>query len=369
MSSDVISELISIADKARVFASMPYIEGLTPRVFNETGKYQVHPSEEAVERREGIFKMDEIGISPLDHGGLYGDAVFEGILINHGQIFLFKEHLLRWWQSAKSLSISFPYTIEEMACKILQTVQQVGFNRNEKGYLRPIITRGFGNLGIHPKKCVAPTVYVIASTIQLYPPETYETGIELAVARQTRRQGRVIIDPNVKSCNYLNNILGLLETLHKGKLETMMITARGVVAEATADNIFLVSRHPGWETDPAQVEIITPSPDYCLVGITRKLIMQNARDLGYTIKEADDMLAIDFIGPDRECFMTGTGCGLMPIVGIENRAVGDGKPGSITKRLLAAITGNMKNPENGLGLQATKDEVLEYMDRPTVFER
>ncbi len=369
MSADIIVELKKISDKAKVFASMPYIKGLTPRIFNEEGRYEVYPTDESVERREGIFNMDEIGISPLDHGGLYGDATFEGILINYGHIFVFKEHLLRWRKSAEKLGINMPYTIEDVAVRIVKAIQQVGFSDDEKGYLRPILTRGFGNLGIHPKKCVAPTLYVICSTIQLYPQDTYETGIHLSVARNVRRQGRVIIDPNVKSCNYLNNILGLLETLHKGNLETMMLTATGVVAEATADNIFLIYRRDGWENDPSRVEVITPDPSYCLVGITRNIIMQEARKLGYTMKEADDMMPIDFVGPDREVFMTGTGCGLMPIVGIEGRNVGDGKPGPVTRNLLGAITKNMMNPEYGLSIKATESEVIEYLERPTVFER
>jgi len=369
MSSDVIKELERISAKARVFASMPYIDGLTPFIFGREGKYRSFETDEIVERREGVFRMDEVGLSPLDHGGLYGDAVFEGILINFGQVFLFKEHLLRWWRSAGKLSIRFPYTMEEIAWRIIQTIQEVGFEENEKGYLRPIITRGLGNLGIHPRKCIAPTVYCICSTIQLYPSETYETGIELAVARRIRRPGKVIIDPNIKSCNYLNNILGLLETLEKGRLETMMITAQGQVAEATADNLFLIFRSEGWETDPSKVEVITPSGEFCLRGITRSVIMQEARKFGYNVREADDMMAIDFVGPGRECFMTGTGCGLMPIVGIENRAVGDGEPGPVTKKLLAAITEDMRNPEYGLSIKATEEEVAEYMKRPTVHER
>ncbi len=341
---------------------MPYIKGLTPKVFGEEGKYQVYPSDETVERREGIFRMDEIGLSPLDHGGLYGDAVFEGILINYGQVFLFKEHLERWWNSARMLSIRFPYSMEDMGLRILRTIQEIGFSDDERGYLRPIITRGFGNLGIHPKKCIAPTVYVICSTIQLYPAEMYQTGIELAVARSVRRQGKVIIDPNVKSCNYLNNILGLLETMEQKKLETMMITAQGAVAEATADNIFLVFRHEGWENDPSKVTLVTPDGDYCLKGITRNMVINDARKLGYKVKEADDLLAIDFVGPGRECFMTGTGCGLMPIVGIEERPIGDGKPGPVTKKLLQAITEDMQNPEYGLSIHADENEARKYLE-------
>jgi len=197
MVSDIVKELTAICNKGRVFASMPYIEGLTPRFLNQEGRYKVYKSDEAVERREGIFHLDEASLSPLDHGGLYGDACFEGILITNGQIFVLKEHLVRWWESAKRLHIKMPYSIDDMASRLLQTVKEVNFANGENGYLRPVLTRGVGNLGIHPKKCIAPTIYIIVSTIQLYPPEAYETGIELAIARNMRRPGQAVIDPNV----------------------------------------------------------------------------------------------------------------------------------------------------------------------------
>ncbi|MHC4941809.1 MAG: aminotransferase class IV [Planctomycetota bacterium] len=369
MNKAVIDELVAISKKARVFVSMPYIEGLSPKYLGDPERCKVYPTQEVAERREGILNMDEATLSTLDHGGLYGDACFEGVLITSGQIFVLKEHIVRWWESARKLQMNFPYTQQDMAERILDTVQQVGFNESENGYLRPVISRGFGNLGIHPKKCVAPTIYVICSTIRLYPPEAYETGIELAIARRTRRPGAAIIDPNIKSNNYLNNICALLETMDMGKLETLMVTAHGNVAEATADNLFLIEKEPGWEKDPSKVLITTPDPNFSLVGITRLLIMQEARKLGYEVKESRYMLPIDFVGDDKECFMTGTGCGLMPVVGLEGKLVGNGKPGEVTKKLLAAIRGLMADPEYGLSIKADKKELKEYLAKPCLYDR
>ncbi len=362
MAQDVIQELTRLAAKSRVFLSMPWVEGLTPVTLGMEGKYEVAPTDEAVPRHHGILHMSEAGLSPLDHGGLYGDACFEGILLINDQIFLFKEHLERWWDSARMLSISMPYAMEELAWQILRTVQAVGFAPGERGYLRPVLSRGFGNLGINPAKCLAPTIYCIASTIQLYPPEAYERGIELSVARTTRRAGPEIINPNIKSNNYLNNIFGLLETKARGTLETMMLTSRGHVAEATADNIFLIEKDEGWEQDPGKVHIYTPVPGYCLVGITRNLIMAQARALGYTLHEVDNLLPLDFVGPDKEVFLTGTGCGLMPIVGVEGIPVGNGKPGETTRILLESIRGAMADPSMGLSVNANRDQLKAYLN-------
>ena len=133
MGNDVVEELVAISKKGRVFMSMAYIEGLTPKFMNEDGRYKVYPTEEIAERREGIFHMNEAALSPLDHGGLYGDACFEGVLITNGQIFVFKEHLIRWWESARKLHIDMPYSLEDMAVRILETVKEVGFSNNENG--------------------------------------------------------------------------------------------------------------------------------------------------------------------------------------------------------------------------------------------
>ena len=328
MPNPVIAELESIARKAKVFASMPWIPGLTPRVFGDLARVSVADTGEAVERRHGILEMDEAALSTLDHGGLYGDAVFEGILVNHGQIFAFKEHLVRWYESAEKTGIAMPYEIDELAAWILKTIQAVGFRDDEKGYLRPVLTRGCGNLGIHPKKCVAPTIYCIVSTIQLYPPQAYEVGIELSIARHARRATAQFVNPNIKSNNYLNNIFALIETMDQGRLETLMLTPGGAIAEASADNVFAIEKTAGWEDDPAKVVIRTPSPDYCLIGITRNIILKEARRLGYTVHEVGDLLPIDLVGEGRECFLTGTGAGVMPIVGVAQVPVGDGLVGA-----------------------------------------
>jgi branched-chain amino acid aminotransferase len=362
MSVNVVQELMGLARKARVFASMPWVEGLTPECLGREGRFEIARTGEQFERRHGIFHLSECGLSPLDHGGLYGDACFEGILVINGQVFLYREHLERWWQSAKKMSIAMPYSMEELGWWILRTIQEVGFSTQEKGYLRPVLTRGFGNLGINPAKCLAPTIYCIVSTIQLYPPEAYDRGIELSVARNTRRAGKDIVDPNIKSNNYLNNIFGLLETREKKTLETMMMTSDGFVAEATADNIFLIRKEEGWQGDPTKVHLFTPVPEYCLVGITRNLILDEARKLGYTIHEVKNLIPLDFVGPGKECFLTGTGCGLMPIVGVEGNLVGDGHPGEATRLLLQKIRNDMADPAYGISITANREQFQRYMN-------
>ena len=357
----VVKELTALAKKSKVFLSMPWVDYLTPESLNREGRYEVAGTDEPVERRHAILNLNEATLSTLDHGGLYGDACFEGVLVINDQIFLFREHLERWWRSAEKLNIPMPYPIAELGWLILKTVKAVGFDQGEKGYLRPVLTRGFGNLGINPAKCLAPTIYCIASPIQLYPSEAYDRGIELSVARATRRAGADIIDPNVKSNNYLNNISGLLETRDQGTLETMMLTSKGFVAEATADNIFLVLKDEGWRDDPSKVHVYTPVPDYCLVGITRNLIIEEAGKQGYTVHEVHDLLPHDFVGPGKECFLTGTGCGLMPVVAVEGIAVGEGRPGEATKVLLERIRADMADSGYGVSIHATKTEFEEYM--------
>lgn len=359
MLDHVIQELSAVAKKSKVFVSMPWVDGLTPEFMGREGTYEVANSDEGLERRHGIYPMSVASLSPLDHGGLYGDGCFEGILITSGQVFLYKEHLLRWFDGASKLGIKFPYTIEEIGWQVLRTIQAVGFGPSERGYLRPVITRGFGNLGINPAKCLAPTVYCIVSTIQLYPPEAYERGIELSVARQVRRPSREVLDPNVKGLNYLNNIRGLMESKGKGTLETLMLTSKGYIAEATADNLFLIKR----EASDGKLHMYTPTTEYCLAGITRAQMLKNAAEMGLVIHEVADMMPIDLIGAGKEAFMTGTGCGLMPVVAIEGNLVGDGKPGAATRELLARIRSDMANPAYGVAVGATREDFRAYLNR------
>jgi branched-chain amino acid aminotransferase len=363
-----LAEVRRLARVARVFVSMPFVEGVTPRVLGPGGRSAAYPTDEVVERREGTFALDEIGLPALDHGVLYGDAVFEGVLVAHGRLFTWREHLERLHASAASLGIAVPLDDVHLTERLLEAVRATGVTAEERGYIRLVVTRGLGDLGIAPQKCVGPTVYAVCATLQLYPEAGYRTGIGLSVAREIRRPPAEILDPRVKSCNYLNNIRALLETLPERCAETLMLTPEGFVAEATADNLFLVLKEPGWEDEPSRVRVVTPSPDYCLNGITRALLMRAARELGYRAEESAGMLPDDWTGPDREAFLTGTGAGVMPVVAVAGAPVGDGAAGPVTARLRARFNEYLADPAMGVALDATPAEITAYLGRPAVSE-
>jgi branched-chain amino acid aminotransferase len=357
-----IQTLKEVGARARVFVSMPVVKGITPKGLLNHPAAEKAATREPFSRIHGILGMDEGGISYIDHAPLYGDACFEGILIRNGIIFLYREHMDRLWRSAKGLRIEIPYSKEELSWQILRTIQAVGFKKSESGYIRLIVTRGLGDLGINPKKCVAATVYAIVSTIKLYPKEAYQRGIELGLSRKIRRLGCSILDPRVKSNNYLNNVMGLFEgTNNLELLEAIMLTEEGNIAEATVDNIFCVIKEKGYRSRPSKVRILTPVGDYCLNGITRASIMTFARKFGYKVEEVPDLMPVDLLGSDRECFMTGTGAGIMPIVKVCGNLVGNGRPGDVTKKLLREIEKAMANPRYGLSFSATEAEVKKYI--------
>jgi len=357
-----IRTLEEVGARARVFVSMPLVKGITPKGLLDHSALERAATREPFRRIHGIFSMDEGGISYIDHAPLYGDACFEGILIRNGIIFLYREHMDRLWRSAKGLRIEIPYSKEELSWHVVRTIQEVGFKKSESGYIRLVVTRGLGDLGINPKKCVAATAYAIVSTIKLYPKEAYQRGIELGLSRRTRRPGSSILDPRVKSNNYLNNVLGLLEGTNNLELfETIMLTEEGNIAEATVDNIFCVIKEKGYRTRPSKVRLLTPVGDYCLNGITRASIMTFARRFGYNVEEVPDLMPVDLLGPDRECFMTGTGAGIMPIVKVCRNLVGSGRPGDITKKLLREIERAMANPRYGLSFSANRAQVRKYI--------
>ncbi|MGD8818318.1 MAG: aminotransferase class IV, partial [Acidobacteriota bacterium] len=205
----------------------------------------------------------------------------------------------------------------------------------------------------------------LTSTIRLYPGEMYETGIELGLARHTRRPHASVLDPTVTGNQYINNIMALVEGTRQWRtLESLILTRDGFLAEATVDNLFLIHRHAGWEQDPQQIEIRTPRREYCLNGITRALVLRFCREAGYRVNEEADLLPIDLIGKDRECFMTGTGAGVMPIVRIIGNEVGDGVPGPITSSLVKTIREAMQSPKYGLAVNATRDEIRSYIEGP-----
>ncbi len=353
--------LREVGSRARVYVSMPIIDGITPRVLVDSPGPVVEDAH-GLPRKDGIFRLDEVGLSPMDHVALYGDGVFEGMLIRNRSIFLYREHMDRLDASMEKVSVALPISRYDLTERLLETCRAVDLG-DGPGYIRLVVTRGMGDLGINPRKCVTPTIFAIVSTIRLYAPEAYERGIRLGLSRQMRRPDRAILDPNIKSNNYLNNVLALIEgTADQGLAEALMLTHSGYVAEATVDNIFSVRKYPGWEHDPSKVEVRTPSSEYCLVGITRGTVMELAEKRGYKVIVRDDLLPIDLVGPEKECFMTGTGAGVMPITAIEAVTVGNGAPGPVTRQLVEDINALMDDPANGLGLDTPSEELAAIID-------
>jgi branched-chain amino acid aminotransferase len=261
-------------------------------------------------------------ISVFDHGLLYGDGVFEGIRLYGGNIFRLDEHLERLEYSAKAILLQMPLTRAELVEATCETCRQ---NKLTDAYIRLVITRGVGDLGLAPWLCPKPTVFIIASKISLYPQEHYDNGLSI-VTVPTRRINPAALPPTIKSLNYLNNILGKIEARQFGALEAIMLNDQGYIAECTADNIFIV--HKG--------EIITPSASQgALKGITRGTIVDVARELALPLRESN-MTRYDVWCAD-ECFLTGTGAEVIPVVQLDGREIGSGKPGPITQRILESF--------------------------------
>ncbi len=261
-------------------------------------------------------------ISVFDHGLLYGDGIFEGIRIYGGNIFRLDEHLERLEYSAKALLLKMPWTRKEIADATIETCRA---NNLQDGYIRLVVTRGVGDLGLAPWLCPKPSLFIIASKISLYPQEYYDNGLAI-VTVPTRRINPAALPPTIKSLNYMNNILGKIEAKQFGALEAIMLNDQGYVAECTADNIFIV--HKG--------EIITPAASQgALKGVTRSTIFDIAKELGVPIRETD-MTRYDVWVSD-ECFLTGSGAEVIPAVKLDGREIGTGKPGPITQRVLAAF--------------------------------
>jgi branched-chain amino acid aminotransferase len=258
-------------------------------------------------------------ISVLDHGLLYGDGVFEGIRLYQGNIFRLEEHLERLWYSAKALLLTIPISRKEMAEAVCESCRQNGLR---DGYIRLVVTRGVGDLGLSPWLCPKASVIIIADKIALYPPEYYSSGLSI-VTVPTRRIGPAALPPMIKSLNYLNNILAKLEAKQAGALEAIMLNEAGFVAECTGDNIFIV--HKGRLYTPAAQE-------GALKGITRGTIVDIAQILGLPFEE-HNLTRYDLWNAD-ECFLTGTGAEVIPVVRLDGREIGSGQPGPITGRIL-----------------------------------
>ena len=258
-------------------------------------------------------------VSVFDHGLLYGDGVFEGIRIYAGNIFRLDEHLERLEMSARAIMLDMPLTRAEFADAVCETCRRNDLN---DGYIRLVITRGIGDLGLAPWLCDKPTVFIIASKISLYPEEHYREGLSI-VTVPTRRISPDALPPTIKSLNYLYNILAKIEARQAGALEAIMLNAQGYVAECTADNIFVVSKG----------EILTPSSSAgALKGITRGTIFDIAKEQNIPMREAD-LMRYDVWCAD-ECFLTGTGAEVIPVVKLDGRVIGTGKPGPVTSKVL-----------------------------------
>jgi branched-chain amino acid aminotransferase len=265
-----------------------------------------------------FFEHTEAKVSVFDHGFLYGDGVFEGIRLYDGCVFRLEEHLERLEYSAKALLLDLPWTRAQISAA---TCEACRVNGLKDGYIRLIVTRGVGTLGLSPKSCSDPQLIIIADKIQLYPPELYEKGMKI-ITVPTRRINPAALPPTIKSLNYLNNILAKIEAQHLGYHEAIMLNDQGYVAECTGDNIFVI--HKGVLRTP-------PFAAGALAGITRGAVQEIARGLGLTVEEKN-LTRYDVWIAD-ECFLTGTGAEVIAVVEVDGRVIGAGKPGDVTRRI------------------------------------
>jgi len=260
-------------------------------------------------------------VSVFDHGLLYGDGIFEGIRAYNGRVFKLDEHIDRLFCSAKALLLRIPLSRKAMRNAVVETCR---INRLRDGYVRLLVTRGPGTLGLNPQRCKKPSVIIIAGKIQLYPKSYYEKGLDI-ITVPTVRNLHSALNPAIKSLNYLNNILAKIEASNAGCEEAVMLNSEGFVAECTGDNLFILKAG----------QLITP-PLYAgaLYGITRATVMDLARDARLPVLESN-LTRYDLFNAD-ECFLTGTGAELVPVVKIDGRGIGTGRPGRITRKLEAA---------------------------------
>ncbi len=267
-----------------------------------------------------LVPEDEARVSVFDHGLLYGDGVFEGLRSYSGRVFRLDAHIDRLWASARAICLEIPMTKEAVAKAVIDTLAA---NKLTDGYIRLVVTRGAGSLGLDPNRTKNPQVIVIADTISLYPAEFYSKGLKIVTAA-TQRVQSAALSPRIKSLNYLNNIMAKLEGLRAGCVEALMLNHKGEVAECTGDNVFVVRSG----------KLLTPPPDAgILEGITRNAVMELAHAAGIDCREAT-LTRHDLYTAD-ECFLTGTAAEVIPVVDIDGRSIGAGTPGPVTARLTA----------------------------------
>lgn len=277
------------------------------------------------------FNKEDAKISVFDHGLLYGDGVFEGIRVYSGKIFECKAHLQRLYDSAKAIRLTIPYTPDEIEKAMQETIRINGF---EDCYIRLVVTRGTGTLGLDPNRCPRASVIIITDLIRLYPQEMYEKGMSVITSSVMRNHPNAL-SPRIKSLNYLNNILAKIEAIDAGVPEAIMLNPEGYVAECTGDNIFIVR---------GGVVHTPPVSDGALEGVTRAVIMNLCQSSFIPIQEKrierHDLYIAD------ECFLTGTAAEVIPVTRIDGRTVGSGEPGPITRKLLEAFHKFVRLVEN-----------------------
>jgi len=266
-----------------------------------------------------FYSKEDAKVSVFDHGLLYGDGVFEGIRTYNGRVFELDPHIDRLYASAQMIALEIPLSRDELVEAMMETIRR---NDCMDGYIRLVVTRGIGDLGLNPNKCPKATVFCIAGGITLYPPEAYEKGFKVQTLA-TRRNEPQAVNPQAKTLNYLNNVLGALELRGADVNEGLFLTTSGYVCECTADNFFLIKGH----------KLMTPHPALgALGGITRAVVMRLAAGMGLTVEEGFYTL-FDVYNAD-ESFLTGTGAEVGPIVEIDRRKIGAGVPGPVTKELI-----------------------------------
>jgi len=281
-----------------------------------------------------LVEEKDAKISVFDHGLLYGDGVFEGTRIYNGRIAFLDEHIDRLFESAKVIDLKIGMTKEEIKAATIETCKANGL---KNGYIRHVVTRGVGTLGLNPYLCEKASVIIIAAGIQLYPANLYETGMRIITAGTIRNMAEAV-NPRIKSLNYLNNIMAKIEAINAGVMECLMLNPQGYVAEASGDNVFVVKGN----------KLMTP-PAWCggLEGITRNKVMELAANMGMDVSET--VLTRYEIWTADEAFLTGTAAEVIAVVELDKRTIGDGKPGPATKKLTEAYHDFVNN--NGVPVE------------------
>lgn len=269
-----------------------------------------------------FYDKDEAKVSVFDHGFLYGDGIFEGIRLYSGNVFRLPMHIDRLFKSARAICLEMPWSKQEVMDAVCASCRE---NKLTDGYIRLVVSRGKGALGLSPLTCSDPQLVIIADQIKLYPDELYANGLK-AITVPTRRNSHAALPPMVKSLNYLNNILAKIEAQNLGYSECLLLNQEGNVAECSGDNVFIVSDG---------VVYTPPTSAGNLSGMTRRAVMELAEKEGFKMVERD-FTRYDVWTAD-ECFLTGTAAKIIPLVELDKRPIGTGKPGEITKRLISAF--------------------------------